>query len=497
MSCHLDPPRRKRSRNSSTIKIPQYHAMPHSSVKELSSLLRTKKLSSVELTKSYIKTIKEKNPELNAFISVNEENALSMARKADEMLQKGEGNELTGIPLGVKDVFCELGQETTACSKILKGFIPPYEGTVMKKLRSVGAVFLGHTNTDEYTMGSSTETSCYGPSRNPLDSTRSSGGSSGGSAVAVAAGMCAWALGTDTGGSIRQPASFCGVMGMKNTYGRVSRYGVMSMASSLDTIGALSQSPEDAAIILNTLAGHDVMDGTTLPDTVPDFTANLNHPIKNVKIGVPKEYLEGLNPDIKKVFLNAVDRAKKLGCVIKNISLPMTAHGLAVYYIICPSEVAANMARYDGIRFGPKSDARALVDAYFEARTKGFGDEVKRRIIIGTYTLSAGYIDAYYKKALKVRTLILRDFQKAFKEVDVLFTPTTPNIAFPIGSKSSDPIEMYLEDAMTIPPSVAGIPAISIPCGTMNKMPLGLQILGPHKAEARILNVAHVLFTKR
>lgn len=469
--------------------------MPHSTIKDLSRQLRTKKLSSVELTQQYLAVINEKNKELNAFISINEQNALLMAKKADEMLKKGEGNDLTGIPLGVKDVFCELGQETTACSRILKGFIPPYEGTVIKKLRSVGAVFLGHTNTDEYTMGSSTETSCYGPSRNPLDPTRSSGGSSGGSAVAVAAGMCAWALGTDTGGSIRQPASFCGVTGMKNTYGRVSRYGVMSMASSLDTIGAISQTPEDAAIILNTLAGHDVMDGTTFPDPVPDYTANLEKPIKGLKIGVPKEYLDGVNPDLKKVFLNAIDRAKNLGCVIKDISLPMTAHGLAVYYIICPSEVSANMARYDGIRFGPKSDTKQLVNAYFEARTKGFGDEVKRRIIIGTYTLSAGYIDAYYKKALKVRTLILRDFQQAFEEVDVLFTPTTPNIAFPIGSKSSDPIEMYLEDAMTIPASVAGIPAISIPCGTMNKMPVGLQILGPHKAESRILNVAHQIIS--
>jgi aspartyl-tRNA(Asn)/glutamyl-tRNA(Gln) amidotransferase subunit A len=463
-------------------------------IKDLSLKLRSKKLSSVELTKQYLDVIKKKNPELNAFISVNEENALHMAKIADEMIKKNEGNALTGIPLGIKDVFCELGQETTACSRILKGFIPPYEGHVIKKLRNLGAVFLGHTNTDEFTMGSSTETSCYGPSRNPLDPTRSSGGSSGGSAVAVAAGMCAWALGTDTGGSIRHPASFCGITGMKNTYGRVSRYGVMSMASSLDTIGALSQTPEDAAIILNHIASHDVMDSTTILDPVPDYTSSINKTIKGLNIGIPQEYLEGLKPEVKKIFMNAVDQAKEMGCMIKDVSLPMTAHGLAVYYIIALSEISANMARYDGLRFGPKSDAKNLVDSYFEARTRGFGDEMKRRIIIGTYTLSAGYYDAYYKKALKVRTLIIRDFERVFQEVDVLFTPTAPNIAFPIGSKGSDPIEMYLEDVMTVPASVAGIPGISIPCGTLNNMPLGLQILGPHRGESKIFQVAQQMW---
>ncbi len=462
-------------------------------IKQLSAELRSKKLSSVELTKHSLKEIENKNKSLNAFVSVNPENALKMAKKADEMLQKGEGNELTGIPVGVKDVFCELGVETAACSNILKGFVPPYEGTVMKKLRHLGAVFIGHTNTDEFTMGSSTETSCYGTTRNPHDITRSAGGSSGGSAAAVAAGLCTWALGTDTGGSIRQPAGFCGVTGLKVTYGRVSRYGIMSMASSLDTIGCLTLTPEDSALVLKSIAGHDEMDSTTPKHEVDDYASTLDKPIKGLKVGVPKEYLSGLKKEAKEVFQIQVDHAKKLGAVIEEISLPMTPYSLAVYYIICPSEVSANMSRYDGIRFGPTSEAKDLVEAYFEARTKGFGDEVKRRIIIGTYALSAGYYDAYYKKALKVRTLLLAEFEEAFKKFDVLLTPTSPNVPFVSYSKGSDPVEMYLEDAMTLPASVAGICGISIPGGTINGLPFGLQIIGPHFGEAKILNVSHQL----
>jgi len=460
-------------------------------LRQLSDDLRSGKTTSVALTEYYLQVIEKKNPDLNAFVSVNHAEALAMAKRADEMIARGEGNELTGIPLGVKDNFCELGVESSACSNILKGFVPPYEGTVLKKLRSMGAVFLGHTNTDEFTMGSSTETSRFGTSKNPLDPSRTPGGSSGGSAAAVAAGMCAWALGTDTGGSIRQPASFCGITGLKVTYGRVSRYGVMSMASSLDTIGPITLTPEDAALVLKHIAGHDEMDSTTPKEDVPDYPALLEPSLAGVKIGVPKEYLEGLSAEAKVVFEQSVEQAKSQGAEVQEISLPMTKYGLAVYYIICPSEVSANMARYDGIRFGPKSDAKTLVESYFEARTKGFGDEVKRRIIIGTYALSAGYYDAYYKKALKVRTLILRDFEKAFEQVDVLFTPTTPNVAFTTGSKGNDPVEMYLEDVMTIPASVAGVPAISIPSGDLNGMPLGLQIIGPHFGEAKILNVAH------
>lgn len=462
-------------------------------IKQLAEDLRSGKTSSVKLTKQCLKVIREKNPELNAFVSVNEKEALAMAKKADEILAKGEGNELTGIPLGIKDVFCEFNVESTACSKILKGFKPPYEGTVLKKLRAMGAVFIGHTNTDEFTMGCSTETSSYGTTKNPHDQTRTPGGSSGGSAAAVASGMCPWALGTDTGGSIRQPAAFCGVTGLKVTYGRVSRYGVMSMASSWDTIGCLTQTAKDAAIVLKYIAGHDEMDGTTPEQAVDDYPTLIDKPLKGLKVGIAKEFLEGLDPKVKKVFEQSVDQAKSLGMKIKEVSIPMMPYGLDVYYILCPSEVSANMARYDGIRFGPKSDAKNLVDSYFEARTKGFADEVKRRIIIGTYALSAGYYDAYYRKAAKVRTLIIKDFEKAFQEVDMIFAPTTPNIAFEIASKIDDPLQMYLEDIMTIPASAAGIPAVSIPNGTLDNMPLGLQIMGPQFSEAKILNVANAM----
>ncbi len=467
----------------------------NTTIKQLSADLRAKKLSAVELTKHYLSEIEKKNKELNAFVSVNPENALKMAKKADEMIRQGEGNELTGLPVGVKDVFCELGIETTACSNILKGFVPPYEGTVMQKLRHLGAVFIGHTNTDEFTMGSSTETSCYGTTRNPHDTTRSAGGSSGGSAAAVAAGLCAWALGTDTGGSIRQPAGFCGVTGLKVTYGRVSRYGIMSMASSLDTIGCLTQTPEDSAIVLKAIAGHDEMDSTTPKTMVDDYPSLLEKPIKGLKIGVPKEYLSGLKKEAKAIFEKNLEHAEKQGAKLEEISLPMTPYALAVYYIICPSEVSANMSRYDGIRFGPTNDAKELVNSYVEARTKGFGDEVKRRIIIGTYALSAGYYDAYYKKALKVRTLLLREFEQAFKKFDVLLTPTSPNVPFVCHSKGSDPVEMYLEDAMTLPASVAGICAVSIPGKQLEGLPFGLQIIGPHFGEGKILNVAHQLFS--
>lgn len=460
-------------------------------IRELAADLRSGVTTSVALTEACLKAIDEKNPELNAFVSVNREAALEMAQKADEMIAAGEGNELTGIPMGIKDNFCEKGEESTACSKILKGFKPPYEGTVLTKLRKLGAVFVGHTNTDEFTMGASTESSAYGPSKNPLNPKLSSGGSSGGSAVAVAAGMVPYALGTDTGGSIRQPAAFCGITGMKVTYGRVSRYGIMSMASSFDTIGCLTQTPEDAAIVLKTIAGHDPMDATTPEVEVDDYAAMLDRDLKGLKIGIPKEYLEGLDAEVRAAFDAAVDKARAAGAEISEISLPMTEQGLAVYYILVPSEVSANMSRYDGLRFGPQSDADNLVDSYFDARTSGFGDEVKRRIIIGTYALSAGYYDAYYKKAQKVRTLIIRDFEKAFSEVDVIFTPTTPNVAFEIGSKINDPIQMYLEDVMTVPASAAGIPGISIPAGEKDGMPLGLQILAPHFQESTVLSVAH------
>ncbi|MDP3975977.1 MAG: Asp-tRNA(Asn)/Glu-tRNA(Gln) amidotransferase subunit GatA [bacterium] len=469
----------------------------HKPLKKLSEELRSGTISSVELTKYYLEEINKRNGELNAFVNFGKEtekNALEMAKHADSIIKNGEGNELTGIPLGLKDVFCEKGMETTACSNILKGFKPPYEGTIVARLRKMGAVFIGHTNTDEFTMGASTETSCYGTTHNPHDLKRTSGGSSGGSAAGVAAGLCAWALGTDTGGSIRQPAAYCGVTGLKVTYGRTSRYGVMSMASSLDTIGCLTQTPEDAAIVLKHIAGHDEMDGTTPKVDVPDYSTLLGtKDLKGIRIGLPKEYLGmGLKDGVRKNFEHSIEQARQMGAEIKEISLPMTEHGLAVYYIICPSEVSANMARYDGLRFGPTSDAKNLVESYFEARTKGFGDEVKRRIMIGTYALSAGYYDAYYRKAQRVRTLTLREFDQAFKEFDVLLTPTTPHVAFECGSLS-DPVQMYLEDVMTLPASIAGIPAISVPNGKIDGMPTGLQIMGPHFGEGQILKVAQAL----
>jgi aspartyl-tRNA(Asn)/glutamyl-tRNA(Gln) amidotransferase subunit A len=402
------------------------------------------------------------------------------------------------LPIGVKDNFCELGVTSEACSNILKGYVSPYEGTVVSKLREMGAVFLGHTNTDEFTMGASTETSSYGVTRNPSDTERVAGGSSGGSAAAVAAGMCVWALGTDTGGSIRQPAAFCGVTGLKVTYGRVSRYGVMSMASSLDTIGCLTQTPEDAAIVLREIAGKDEQDMTTPDVEVPDYAATVGSKIKGLKIGVPKEYfIDGLDKEVESTVRGVIADLEKKGAEVVEISLPSTKYGVAVYYIICPSEVSSNMARYDGIRFGPKSDDKDLVASYFEARSRGFGDEVKRRIMIGTYALSAGYFDAYYVKAQKVRTLFRQEFDAAFKKVDVIMTPTTPSHAFKVGDQIDDPVKMYLEDVMTIPASVAGICGVSVPCGeSKGGLPIGVQILGDQFCEEVILRVADKVESK-
>lgn len=463
----------------------------NSSISELARQLRIGEMTSVELTKRFLATIDKRNDELNAFVRVTAENALSMAKKADEMIANGDGNELTGLPVALKDVFCEIGVETTACSNVLRGFRPPYEGTVISRLRKMGAVFIGHTNTDEFTMGTSTETSCHGVTKNPFDSTRVAGGSSGGSACAVATGMCVWALGTDTGGSIRQPAALCGVTGLKVTYGRVSRYGVMSMASSLDTIGPLTRSVEDAAVVLRHLAGHDEHDSTTPRVEVPDYSAEVKRDITGLKIGVPKEYfVKGLNKEVESSVRKAIADLERQGAKLVEISLPSTKHALAVYYIICPSEVSSNMARYDGLRFGPTSEAKELVEAYREARTKGFGDEVKRRILLGTYVLSAGYYDAYYKKAQKVRTIFRKEFDEAFEKVDVMVTPTTPGPAFRIGENTSDPVKMYLEDAFTLPASVAGICGVSVPCGwTKGGLPIGVQILGKQFDEGMVLRV--------
>jgi len=461
-------------------------------IQELSKQLRSGKLTSVQLTKDYLKVIDEKNGELNAFITVNKDIALEMAKVADEIIKNGEGNELTGIPLGVKDNFNELHTTSETCSSILKGYVPPYEGTVVAGLRKMGAVFLGHTNTDEFTMGASTETSIHGPTKNPVDKTKVAGGSSGGSAAAVAAGMCAWALGTDTGGSIRQPAAFCGVTGLKVTYGRVSRYGLWGMASSLDTVGCLASSVGDAALILRHIAGHDPKDSTTPDVEVDDYVAELGKDVKGLKIGVPKEYFEsGLDDEIEALVRASLADLESKGAELVEISLPSTKYGVAVYYVIAPCEISSNLARYDGIRFGPRGEGADLGEEYRDARTKGFGDEVKRRIMIGTYALSAGYYDAYYRKAQKVRTLFCREFDEAFKKVDVILTPTTPGPAFGIGDNIDDPVKMYMEDMMTIPSSVAGICGVSVPCGVTKKgLPIGVQILGKQFDEKTILRVA-------
>lgn len=459
--------------------------------------LKTKKFSAVELTQACFSQIKKADQKLHAFVLVREKEAEEEAKKIDQKIRRGEEIKiLEGIPAAIKDNFNTRGVRTTCCSKILENFVPPYDATVIKKLREQGAVMLGKTNLDEFACGGSTEHSCFGPTRNPWDLERVAGGSSGGSAAAVAAHECIYALGTDTGGSIRQPASLCGCVGLKVTYGRVSRFGVTAMASSLDTIGPLAKTVSDIALILNVIAGPDPYDSTTPPQPVPDYTKNLGQPIKGLKIGVPQEYFgEGLDPEVKEIVWEAIRQLEKQGAVIKEISLPCTKYAVAVYYIVMPAELSANLARYDGIRFGPrpKDEGKDLFDYYCAARSVGFGDEIKRRIMLGTYALSAGYYDAYYLKAQKVRTLIIRDFEKAFQEVDVMATPVSPFPAYKIGEKIGDPLAMYLADALTIPPSIAGIPGLSVPCGfTKGNLPVGLQLLAPQFQEEKVLQAGYV-----
>ncbi|MBI2639067.1 Asp-tRNA(Asn)/Glu-tRNA(Gln) amidotransferase subunit GatA [Candidatus Peregrinibacteria bacterium] len=465
-------------------------------IHEAAAGLRAKKFSSVELTKACLERIKKLEPTVKAFTLVTEETALEQARQADKTLnpQPSTPNHLHGIPVALKDVFCTEGIRTTACSNILKNFVPPYDATAVKRLKAVGMVLLGKTNTDEFTCGASTETSCFGTSKNPWDPARTPGGSSGGSAAAVASDECIYALGTDTGGSIRQPAAYCGITGLKVTYGRVSRFGVISMASSLDTIGPMAKDVEDAAIIMNVIAGHDEYDSTTPEVKVPDYTESLQaKDLKGLRIGLPKEYfIPGMDPEVEAFVRQAVEQLKKLGATVREISLPHSKYGLAVYYVLCPSEVSANMARYDGIRYGPgpSKEGEDLYEYYLNSRGEGFGDEMKRRIMIGTYALSSGYYDAYYLKAQKVRTLVKRDFEKAFKEVDVIVTPTTPATAFKIGENSADPVKMYLEDIFTVSVNIAGMPALAIPCGISKAgLPIGMQIIGPQFEEPRLLKV--------
>jgi len=461
-------------------------------IAEAHQKLKKKELSSEDLVRSCIERIEKVDGKLSAVVHKNFDAALEKAKKVDS-----EGkfdHPLTGIPYLTKDVFCEEGVPTTACSNMLrdKNYVPPFDSTTTKRLKTVGAISLGKVNTDEFTMGASTETSCYGVTRNPWDTERVAGGSSGGSAAAVAADECIFALGTDTGGSIRQPAGFCGCTGMRSTYGRTSRYGVMSMASSLDTIGALCKTVEDNAIVLGTIAGKDVKDATTADIPVPDYSKALTGDIKGMKIGLPKEYfIDGMSTETEAAVQEAKKTLESMGATVKEISLPHTSYAVATYYIICPSEVSSNMARYDGIRYGHTAkDAKDLIEYYYRARSEGFGPEVKRRIMIGTYALSAGYYDAYYRQAQKVRALIKQDFDQAFDQVDVIISPVSPTPAFKVGAHEGDPVAMYLEDVFMCAQPMAGIPALSIPCGlSKDSLPIGLQIMGAQWGEETVLRV--------
>ena len=469
--------------------------LTHKSIGELQNLLRNKEVKSIEVTEQYLDKIEKLNREINAYITICEEIAIEEAKKADEKIEKGEIKSLTGIPLSIKDLICTKGIRTTCASKMLHNYIPTYNATVYEKLLQQNIVTLGKTNMDEFAMGSSNETSYFGPVRNPHDYERVPGGSSGGSAAAVAANMCAGSLGSDTGGSIRQPASFCGVVGLKPTYGRVSRYGLVAFASSLDQIGPITKNVEDCAILLQAISGYDEKDSTSVNIEVPNYTEGLKKEcLKGLKIGVPKEYfISGINEEVKNCIENALKLIEKEGAEIIEISLPHTEYAVATYYIIAPAEASSNLARYDGVKYGYRAENYSdLIDMYKKTRAEGFGAEVKRRIMIGTYALSAGYYDAYYLKAAKVRNLIKKDFADAFKQVDVIMCPVAPTTAFKIGEKIDNPLEMYLNDIFTIPVNLAGLPGISIPAGKDSKnLPIGLQIIGDYFKEDRLLNVAY------
>ena len=460
--------------------------------------LKEKKFSAVELTKEYLNKM-ESSRELNAYVLETPEKALEQAKAADEKYKNGTNGALEGIPLGIKDLFCTRGIRTTACSHILDGFVPPYESTVTQKLLDAGAVFLGKLNMDEFAMGGSNETSFYGPAVNPWSKDKKlvAGGSSGGSAAAVAANICAAATGTDPGGSIRQPSAFCGVTGIKPTYGRCSRYGIIAFASSLDQAGPIAKDVRDCAVMLKNMAGHDVRDSTSAKAEVPDFEKFIGMDVRGMKIGIPAEYRpDGLNAEIAAVWDRGIEMLKARGADIVDISLPHTKYALATYYIIAPAEASSNLARYDGLRYGLRVPGEHLDNMYINSRTEGFGKEVKRRIMIGTYVLSAGYYDAYYLKAQKVRRLIRDDFVKAFEKCDVILTPTAPSPAFPIGDKSmlENPINMYLNDVFTVSVSLAGLPAMSLPAGlSAEGLPLGLQVIGKAFDEGSVFKTASAL----
>lgn len=467
-------------------------------IRRAAAALRDKEFSSEELLKACLKIVKEKNSEINAFITIDEEGAKAAAREFDKALAAGTDLPLlAGIPMGMKDIINTWGVKTTCCSPILKDFVPPYDATVTEKLREQGMVMIGKTNLDEFACGASTEHSCFGVTKNPHDVSRVAGGSSGGSAAGVASDMCFYALGTDTGGSIRQPASFCGICGLKVTYGRVSRSGVTAFGSSWDTIGPLAKNVDDIAIVLQAIAGHDRRDLTTPNVPVPDYSKFLDQDVKGLKVGLPKEYFgEGIDGEVSQSVKFAVEKLEKAGAKVLEVSLPMTKYAIAVYYISAPAELSANLERFDGIRYGkkPSKEPKDLVDFYFKARGAGFGDEIKRRIMIGTYVLSAGYYDAYYKKAQRVRTLIIQDFEKAFDKVDVLIAPVAPTPAFKIGELVNDPLAMYMADVLTIPANAAGLPSLALPSGkSSNDLPIGLQIIAPQFEEGRCLKVGSAL----
>ncbi len=470
--------------------------LPFLTIRELSLLLKRKEVSPVEVTKAVLDRIDGIEGKVHAYISILREESLKASKRAEKSISSGDYiGALHGVPIGVKDIFVMKGTRTTCGSKILENFAPPYDATIVERLKNAGAIVVGKNNMDEFAMGSSTENSYFGPTRNPWDLERVPGGSSGGSAAAVSASLCFASIGTDTGGSIRQPAAFCGITGIKPTYGRVSRFGMIAFASSLDQGGPLTKTVEDAALMLNVFAGGDNKDSTSVHVPVPDYVSHLNGEIKGIRVGVPKEYfIKGIDSEVEKAVKKAIELVEDLGCSIEEITLPHTEYAVSSYYIIAPSEASSNLARYDGVRYGLRvPDSNLLRDMYNRTRAEGFGAEVKRRIMIGTYALSAGYYDAYYLKAQRVRTLIKRDFEEAFKKVDVIMTPTSPEAAFKIGEKTDDPLKMYLSDIFTIPCNLAGLPGIAIPCGfTSNGLPIGLQILGKPFDEETILRVAHV-----
>jgi aspartyl-tRNA(Asn)/glutamyl-tRNA(Gln) amidotransferase subunit A len=456
-----------------------------------------KQFTATRLVEDFYRKIKTEDSDIRAYLTLCEDRAFARAKHIDDLVGRGESlPPLAGVPIAIKDVMVTCGVRSTAGSKILDNFVPPYDCTAVARLEAAGAIILGKTNCDEFAMGSSNENSAFGPVRNPRDTTRVPGGSSGGSAAAVAAGTAVASLGSDTGGSIRQPASFCGVVGLMPTYGRVSRYGLIAFASSLDHIGPFTKTVKDAAILLRVIAGRDPMDSTSADVPVPNYVQQIGKPVRGMKLGVPREYFgEGLDPEVRASVEAAIQHLAQAGAEIVPISLPHTSYAVPTYYVIATAEASANLARYDGVRYGYRSpNTRTLADMYRKTRDEGFGPEVKRRIMLGTYVLSSGYYDAYYLKAQKVRTLLARDFQHAFAEVDAIVTPTAPTPAFKLGDKLDDPLSMYLADIYTVTADLAGIPGISVPCGkTKSGLPIGLQVLGKHFDEGTILRVAHVV----